>query len=265
MPQIENGEVALFYKASGKVDGEALVLGNSLGSDLHMWDRVLPSFEKEFRVVRFDMRGHGGSGVPSGSYRLEELGRDVLCLLDRLALQSVHFCGLSLGGMVAMWLGIHAPQRVKRLVMANTSARIGTPEQWDERIAEVKRMGMTPLAEKSLSRWFTDSYREGHADEMETMRAMIAKTDPVGYVGCCGALRDADLKEEMAQILAPCLVIAGKHDRATPPSEGLAVHRALPHSTYLELDASHLSAWEQAERFALEVIAFLKTAEVRNG
>lgn len=265
MPQIETGEVSLFYTVSGQLDGDALVLGNSLGSDLHMWDRVLPGFEKEFRVVRFDMRGHGRSSVPPGSYRLEDLGKDVLCLLDRLGLESVHFCGLSLGGMVAMWLGIHAPERVTRLVMANTSARIGTSEQWDERIAEVERSGMTLLAENALRRWFTDAYREQHAKEMETIRAMIARTDPEGYVGCCGALRDADLRGEIARIAAPSLVIAGKHDTATPPSEGWDVHRALPHSNYLELDASHLSAWEQAERFALEVNAFLKTAEVCNG
>jgi 3-oxoadipate enol-lactonase len=230
-----------------------------------MWDKVLPWFENRYRVVRFDARGHGKSGAPSGQYTLEDLRRDVLFLLDHLGIERADFCGLSLGGLVAMSLGIHAPQRVRRLVLANTGARIGTREMWDERIATVKRSGMAPLARTTLTRWFTDDYREQHEEEMEIIQAMVVETDPGGYTGCCGVLRDSDLRGEIAGISVPCLVITGKHDPATPPSDGQAVHRALQKSKYVELEASHLSAWERAAEFGAEIVEFLEPREVRNG
>jgi len=265
MPEAENAGVRLHYELCGKEHGDVLVLGNSLGSNLHMWDKVLPWFEARYRVIRFDTRGHGRSSVPQRPYSLEELGHDVLLLLDSLGVERANFCGLSLGGMVAMWLGIHAPQRMRRLVLANTGARIGTPGLWDERIATVKRLGMAQLAEITLTRWFTDGYREKHAGEMEMIREMISSTDPVGYSSCCGVLRDADLSGEITGIPVPSLVIAGKHDPATPPSNGQAIHRVLQNSNYVELEAAHLSAWERAAEFGAEVVAFLEREEVRNG
>ena len=265
MPEVENLSVRLYYELSGREQGEVLVLGNSLGSNLHMWDKVASCFESRYRVIRFDTRGHGKSSVPPGPYSIEELGRDVLFLLDSLGVECVDFCGLSLGGMVAMWLGIYAPERVRRLVLANTSARIGTREMWDERIAMVKRSGMAPLTDITPTRWFTSRYREEHADEMGTIRKMIATTDPEGYASCCAVLRDTDLTEEIGGIRSSCLVIAGKDDPATPPSDGLAIHSVLRNSRYVELEASHLSAWERAKEFGSEVVAFLESGEVRNG
>ena len=264
MPELEYAGIRTYYELSGKEGDDVLMLGNSLGSNLHMWDKVLPCFEHNYRVFRFDMRGHGRSSIPPEPWSLENLGHDVLHLLDSLGIGRVVFCGLSLGGMVAMWLGIHAPQRVRRLVLANTGARIGTREMWDERIAMAKRSGMAPLAEIALTRWFTDVYRKQHADEMEIMRRMIAVTDPAGYAACCGVLRDADLRSEIPDISSPCLVIAGSHDPATPPSDGKAIHRVLRNSRYVELEASHLSAWEGAENFATEVITFCGT-EIGHG
>src|SRR5579871_4406358 len=155
MPLIEHSGIRLYYEVSGNPSGEALVFGNSLGSNLQMWDKVAPSFENSYRVVRFDMRGHGRTSLPAGPYGIGDLGRDVLGLLDALDLGSVNFCGLSLGGMVAMWLGSHAPKRVRRLVLANTAARIGTSQMWNERIANVERSGMAALAETTPTRWFT--------------------------------------------------------------------------------------------------------------
>lgn len=265
MPEIENAGVRLYYELSGNDRGDPLVLGNSLGSSLHMWDKVVPVLEERFHVLRFDMRGHGRSSVPRGPYRIEDLGRDVLSLLDSLRLAGVNFCGLSLGGMVAMWLGVHAPQRVRRLVLANTGARIGTTEMWDERIALVKRSGIGAVAEMTPARWFTAEYREQHPGEMEKIQKMVGATDPGGYTRCCGVLRDTDLRREIAGISAACLVITGKHDPATPPSDGQSIHRALRDSKYVELDASHLSAWERAAEFGAEVVAFLEVGEVGNG
>ncbi len=265
MPEIENAGVRLYYERSGQEHGETLVLGNSLGSSLHMWDKVLPWFQERFRVVRLDTRGHGRSSVPQGPYNIEQLAKDVLLVLDSLGVERVNFCGLSLGGMVAMWLGIHAPQRLRRLVLANTGMRIGTPEMWDERIAMVKKSGMAALAEATPTRWFTDGYRAQHSDEMGMIRRMIAGTDPQGYVGCCSVLRDTDLRAGITGIQVPCLVIAGTHDPATPPSDGQAIHRCLNDSQYVELETSHLSAWERADEFGSRVVGFLQSGEVGNG
>lgn len=265
MANAETAELLLHYELSGNKQGEVLVLCNSLASNLHMWDKVVPIFESTFRVLRFDTRGHGESSVPPGPYTLEQLGRDVLFLLDSLQIDRMNFCGLSLGGMIGMWLGIHAPDRIRRLVMANTAAKIGTREIWDQRIAGVQRSGMGELAEATLPRWFTPVYRENHRDEMEWIRRMIAATDPAGYLACCGVLRDSDLRAEICEIAVPCLVITGKHDPATPPDAGLALTKKLRSSNYSELDASHLSAWEQAAQFGSEVVAFLKRVEVGNG
>jgi 3-oxoadipate enol-lactonase len=261
MPKAEIGDARLHYQLSGAPEGEILVFSNSLGSNLHMWDKLLPWFEKSYRVLRYDTRGHGQSSVPPGPYTIAQLGGDVVHLIDHLGLDHVNVCGLSLGGMVAMWLGTHAPQRVRRLVLANTGARIGTPQMWDERVATVQSSGMASLATTGLHRWFTPGYREHHPDEMEIIRSMIGQTNAQGYASCCGVLRDTDLRHEVRTIEAPCLVITGTYDPATPPSDGLALHSSLRHSSYVELDASHLSAWERAEPFADAVLAFLHTQE----
>src|ERR1700685_3716654 len=146
MPTTESGGVSLYYELSGNPRGAVLVLANSLGSNLHMWDKVLPAFESRYRVLRFDLRGHGKSGVSPEPFTIEQLGRDVLQLLDEVKTDRASVCGLSLGGVVALWLGIHAPGRLQRLIFANTAARIGSQEMWDQRIATVRNTGMSPLA-----------------------------------------------------------------------------------------------------------------------
>jgi len=265
MPAAENGEVRIHYELCGAANDLVLLLGNSLGSNLHMWDKVLPQLEKTHRILRYDMRGHGASSVPGPPYSLDQLGRDVLMLLDDLGMDRVDFCGLSLGGQVALWLAIHAPQRVRRLVLANTAARIGTAEMWDRRVAAVRGAGMDSLAAVTLERWFTPEYREQHPEEMATFRQMIASTDANGYSACCGVLRDADLRTEISAIGVPSLVITGKHDPATPAADGRALHAGLCDSRYVELDASHLSAWERADEFAAAVHAFLDGGEPSHG
>jgi len=261
MPVAENGTVSLHYELSGAANGEPLVLINSLGSNLRMWDKVLPQFEARFRVVRFDTRGHGASSVPPAPYTIEQLGGDVLFLMDRFGVERANICGISLGGLVGLWMGVCAPGRVRRLVLANTAARVGTRERWEERAAAVRTSGMAPLATATVERWFTPTYRGTHSAEMETFRAMISATNPEGYASCCEVLRDADLRGEIASIEAPCLVISGTHDAAIPPEEGRRLQAALRNSAYLELDASHLSAWEQSEKFAAAVFAFLSAQE----
>lgn len=257
MPFLDAGDVRIHYALSGREDGALLLMGNSIGSSMRMWDKVLPALETKYRVLRYDTRGHGASSVPPGPYTLDQLGRDVLRLLDEVGLDRVNYCGLSLGGVVGMWLGIHAPQRIVRMVLANTAARILNPALWDQRVASVRQSGMDALVEGALARWFTPGYRDQHPAEMMQIRQMIASTAPDGYCGCCAVLRDADLRASLASIRIPSLVITGRHDPATPPSDGRYLASTLPDSQYLELDASHLSAWEKAGEFAAAVCEFL--------
>jgi 3-oxoadipate enol-lactonase len=266
MPRFDNGGgVGLHYELSGAAAGPVLVLANSLGSNLHMWDKVLPRLEKNVRILRYDMRGHGKSSVPPPPYTLDQLGSELLLLLDHLSMDRVHLCGLSLGGQVAMWAGIHAPRRFDHLIFANTAALIGTRDGWEQRIAMVESSGMEGLIIQTLDRWFTPVYRGQHPAEMETIRQMVAATDSKGYCGCCAALRDTDLRSAISAIEAPCLVISGSHDPATPSADGQAIHATLENSRYVEFDCAHLSAWEKAEEFAGAVLAFLQIEERRDG
>lgn len=265
MPTIEKGDLRLHYEQSGAMDGPVLVLSNSLGSNLHMWDKVLPLLEKSLRIVRYDTRGHGKSSIPAPPYSLDQLGGDLLSLMDHLSIERAHLCGLSLGGLIALWAGVHAGGRFERLIFANTAAHIGTREGWEQRIAMVQSSGMDGLALQTLERWLTPAYRAQHPAGTETIRQMIASTNVTGYCGCCAALRDADLRDEISAIQAPCLVITATHDPATPPADGRAIHSAVRNSSYLELDCAHLSAWEKAVEFAAEVLAFLQARERSNG
>jgi 3-oxoadipate enol-lactonase len=258
MPIAELGGMRIHLEWSGKAGAEVLVLVNSLGSDLHIWDKAVRAFDQDYRVLRYDVRGHGLSSAAPLPYTIAQLGAELLELLDNHAVDRAHVCAISLGGMLAMWLGTHHPQRVGRLILANTAARIGTRQGWEERIAAVQSSGMTPLAHATLERWFTEKYRQEHPAEMESIRRMIERTSAEGYIGCCGVLRDVNLRGDLGKIDAPCLVIAGSADPATPPSEGRALHEALRNSEYLELEASHISAWERGEEFAQAVLSFLQ-------
>ena len=241
------------------------MLSNSLGSSLLMWDKVLAPLESTYRILRYDMRGHGASSTPPGPYSLNQLGEDLLHLLDEIGTERMSFCGLSLGGLVGMWLAAYAPHRLSRLILANTAPRIGNPEMWDERIAFVRQSGMEPLAVANLARWFTAQYREMHGGELKQIERMIASTSTDGYCGCCAVLRVADLWPKVFSIKVPSLVIAGTHDPATPPTDGRALAAALHGAQYAELDASHLSAWEKPHEFADAVLTFLTQGEQSNG
>jgi len=192
-----------------------------------MWDKVLPALESRYRVLRYDTRGHGKSSVAAEPFTIAELGGDVLRLIDALGVKRASVCGLSLGGLLALWLGVHAPARVDRLILANTAARIGSRELWEQRIATARTAGLSPLVEMMPGRWFTVGYRERHPEEMEQIREMMAETSPAGYIACCEVLRDTDLRDETTELKAPTLVITGTHDPATPPGDGQALHAGI--------------------------------------
>jgi len=264
MPTAESSGARLHYELCGNPQGPVLVLANSMGSSLRMWDKVLPMLETSNRVLRFDMRGHGKSEIARESFTIDDLSRDVLRLMDEVHVECASVCGLSLGGLVALWLGIHTPERVDRLILANTAARIGNSAMWEQRIQAVETEGMPSLAKATLARWFAPAYRSGHPEEMETICAMIASTDPNGYGACCAVLRDTDLRNDAGKVVSPSLIITGTHDPATPPSDGRSLHATIPDSHYVELNASHLSAWESADEFAAAVLQHLAGGEKTN-
>jgi 3-oxoadipate enol-lactonase len=247
----------IHHELLGPDGADVVVLSHSLGMDHAMWDAQVPALAARFRVLRYDIRGHGRSDVPEGPYTLAELGEDVLRLLDAHALDRVHFCGLSIGGLIGMWLGAHAPARLERLVLCNTGARIGTVERWNERIETARTAGIASLAPSVLERWFTPAFRDRVPEVVAAARACLESTPVEGYAGCCAAIRDADLGPYLAAIRAPTLVIAGTHDPATPPADGRRIAGAIPGARCVELPASHLSCLEAADAFTAEVRRFL--------
>ena len=244
-------------RVDGSPDAPVLVLSNSLGTNLSMWDAQMPALTARFRVLRYDTRGHGVSAVTPGPYTIGELGRDVLKLLDALKIRRAHFCGLSMGGMISMWLGVHAPDRIGRMVLANTAPKIGTPEMWNQRIDNVRKGGMEAIVDTLLERWFTAAFRARAPEAVARVGAMLRATPPEGYMACCAAVRDMDQRDAIAGIRHPTLVIVGTHDAVTPPAEGRATAERIRGARYVELDAAHLSNVEAADRFTAEAVAFI--------
>lgn len=245
------------YRLDGPAAAPVLLLSNSLGTTLSMWEPQMAAFARAHRVLRYDTRGHGGSDAPAGAYSMDRLGRDVVELLDALALATVDVCGLSLGGMVGQWLGYRAPERVGSLVLANTAAVMGPPATWDARIALVGREGMEPLAQASAARWFTPGFAARRPDAVAPILAALRATSPVGYAGCCAAIRDMDMRRTNTLQRGPALVIGGTADPATPPADSEALAAALADARLAFLDAAHLSNVEQPAAFAELVVRFL--------
>jgi len=223
-----------------------------------MWDAQVPALEKDFRVLRYDTRGHGQTALTPGPYTIEQLAQDVVGLLDALRLDRVHFCGLSLGGMTGMWLGAHSGKRLNKLVLCNTGARIGTMESWNTRIEQVRSTGMKPIAAGVVERWFTPEFRARSPQAVAAAQQMIENTPAEGYAGCCAAVRDADFRETLKAIRTPTLVIAGGKDPATPPAAGRFIAESISGAEYAELETAHLSNVEASEKFTSQLIRFLK-------
>ncbi len=261
MALLDTGKGKLHYQLDGAEGAPLLVLSNSLGTTMDMWLPHLPAFVDHFRVLRYDTRGHGQSEVTPGPYSIAQLGGDVLALLDHLKVPRAHFCGLSMGGMTGIWLGIHAPDRIDRLVLCNTSAAIGVPEVWNARIAQVRQGGMPAVIETVLERWFTSDFLAHAPAQVERVRSMLAATSVDGYVANCAAVRDMDQRADLGRIATPTLVIGGKFDKSTPPEHGELIARSVPGARYVELNAAHLSNWEAAQAFTQRVLGFLREGE----
>jgi 3-oxoadipate enol-lactonase len=238
----------LHHRCDGAEDAPVLVLGSSLGTALEMWDGQLP-LASEFRIARFDHRGHGRSPVPPGPYEIADLGRDVLALMDRLGIERASYGGLSLGGMIGMWLAVNEPERIERLVLICTSAYMPPASAWQERAAAVLEAGSTePVADGVVERWLTPGFAAEHPDVRAWLRAMLVGCAPNGYAWCCGAIERMDLRGSLPAISAPTLVISGADDLATPPEKQQQIAAAIPDARHEVLAAAaHVAAVEQPD------------------
>lgn len=257
MPFLQTKDVRIHYDLAGPANAPALVFSNSLGATFSMWDPQIPALDKQFRILRYDTRGHGESSVTPGPYSIEQLAHDVLALLDAIQLDRVYFCGLSMGGQTGMWLALNAPARLHKLVLSNTAAKIGTPEIWDTRIETVRKGGMKSISTVVMERWFSSAFRANSSGAVAGIKNRFECTNPEGYIANCSAIRDFDVREAVAAIQIPTLVIAGTHDAATTPLDGHYLADQIAAARYLEFDAAHLSNIEVPERFSSEVSSFL--------
>lgn len=258
-PFITTGDGArIAYRWDGDAARPVLALSNSIGTTLHMWDDLVPALARHFRVLRFDTRGHGESSAPAGPYSLDRLGRDTLELFDALGVERTHFLGLSLGGMVGQWLGVHAPERIDRLVLANTSPYLGPSPQWDERIAATRQApDLKETAEHFLASWFPATLLQAGGPVIDTFRAMLLATDKQGLASNFAAVRDMDLRRTIALIPRPTLVIAGRDDTVTAASHSEQIAATVPDAQLLILQAVHLSNIERPDEFREAVLDFL--------
>jgi len=260
MPTISLPDGDLYYQLDGPQSAPVLLLSNSLGTHLGMWDAQIPALSEHSRVLRYDTRGHGQSLVSTGPYTIEQNGRDVLGLLDALGIQHVDFCGLSMGGLIGQWLMLNAPQRLKRVVLCNTAAKIASPEVWNPRIEAVLRDGpaaMHALRDATLSRWFTPRFAETRPEQVNRLVEMLANTSPTGYAANCAAVRDADFREQFATVRLPVLVISGDQDPVTTVADGDFLVNAIKGTKGVVLNAAHLSNVEADQAFTAAVLDFL--------
>ncbi|NJM34500.1 MAG: 3-oxoadipate enol-lactonase [Rhodomicrobium sp.] len=251
---------AIHYRIDGEDSLPVLMFSNSLGSSLEMWELQADKLADHFRILRYDNRGHGASDVPGGPYTIERIALDAKELIEGLGLPPVHFCGLSLGGMVGLWLGANAPGLLARAVLANTSSYIGQPEIWAQRIALVEKEGMNAAASGIVQRWVTRDFVESDPIATAKLLAMVAGIPPAGYIAAAEAVKAMDLRSVLPKIEIPILVIAGAHDPATPPAMAEAIVEAVANARLAILDAAHLSNIERPDEFNALLINFLGTA-----
>ena len=239
---------ALHHEIAGLGGAPPLLLGGSLGTTGEMWDRQLP-LSKRLRLVRFDHRGHGRSSVPPGPYEIADLGRDVLALLDALGLERASYCGLSIGGMVGIWLAINAPRRIDRLVLICTAAHMPPASAWQERAATVLAGGGTePIADAVVDRWLTPGFAAARPDVRAWLRAMLTASPTDGYAACCGAIERMDLRADLGRIIARTLVVSGAADLATPVERQALIAAAIPGARHeVVASAAHIAAIERPE------------------
>jgi 3-oxoadipate enol-lactonase len=257
MPDIDADGCTIHVEVEGPERAPALMLSNSLGTNLHMWDDQVAAFTRHFRLIRYDRRGHGKSSVPKGPYSMERLGRDVLAVLDALGVERINWCGLSMGGMVGQWLGAHAPRRIDKLILSNTACYYPDKTFWAGRIRTVREQGLAAIVDANMERWFTKAFRETAGPAMKGITEMFLATKPDGYIACIEAIRDMDHRPLLPQIKAPTLVIAGRHDPATPLEGNEFIRQQIPGARLAVLEAAHIANMELPKLYADTALEFL--------
>ena len=258
MPKFISNDAEINYETFGDSTKPALIFSNSLGTQFSMWQPQINFFKKEYFIVCYDTRGHGASSAPKGPYSIEQLGNDVINLLDHLNISKASFCGISMGGMTGQWLAIHHPERFNHVVVCNTAAKIGQEQAWNERAALVREQGLKPIAETAASRWFTEPFIRSNAAIVESLSNDLGAGSPEGYASCCEALAKADVREQLKNITVPMLVVAGQKDPVTTVADAQYIINNVRSSALFEINASHISNLEQPKPFNQAVQSFLQ-------
>ena len=259
MPSVRSGSVDIHYEVQGAAEAPALLLLHSLGVDLGMWEPQMPDFLRHHRIIRYDVRGHGRSGVGAGECSIEILAQDAMAVLGAAQIVKANWCGLSLGGMTAMWAAAHRPERVVRLALCNTSAHLPPAALWLSRMELVRREGMRAVAPAVIERWFTAGFRSSKPEKVARIEEMLIATPPEGYAAVCAAIAEMNQLSDIRRIAAPTLVICGAEDPATPLAHSAALCDAIAGSRLVVLPTAHLSNVERAEEFSAAVGYFLNT------
>jgi 3-oxoadipate enol-lactonase/4-carboxymuconolactone decarboxylase len=253
--------VHTYYRLDGPDDKPVVVLVHSLGLDHGMWDLQAADLLPYFRVLRYDLRGHGASAAPAGEYRIEDLGRDLIALADALGIQAFALCGLSIGGMIAQWVAANAPDRLTHLILANTTARTADPPSMGARAAVVLKSGMAVVADTALGRFFSPRMLAANPPQVAWARRTLAASNPVGYAGCCAAIRDMDQTTLLPRITTPTLVIGGTRDVSMPwPDHGAVLARDIAGARAIQLPAAHVSNLEAPRAFSAALFEMLMPA-----
>ena len=261
MPLLNLGDSICYFRLDGRDGQPVVMLSHSLGQDHGMWDAQAAALAAHFRVLRYDIRGHGASAVTPGEYRIEQLGRDALALADALGIERFAFCGLSLGGMIGLWLAIHAPARLTAAALANTSPRPGA-ERMAARRRAVLESGMAPVADEVMGRFFSPRFLAEGSPAVQAARRTLMATDPVGYAGCCAAIGDLDVTADLGQIRLPVLVVSGDLDLSLPwAGHGELLSQAIGEAHAAHLPAGHLSNLEAPRAFTAALFGFLLPTE----
>jgi len=247
------------YRLDGPTDAPVLVLSNSLGTTFTSWQPQMAALTRHFNVLRYNTRGHGNTPLPRSTLTLELLGRDVIDLLDSLGIKQACFCGVSLGGLTGLWLSRFTAHRWRRVVVANTAARIGHSANWLQRVRHIRKKGLAAIAASAPSRWFSEDFIRHSQQQVSEMMVALSQASPEGYAACCEALATADMREEVRRIMLPMLIVAGENDSITPIADSEWLQNHIHGAGLALLPASHLSHVECPQAFSDRICDFLLT------
>lgn len=258
MPTFTSNDAQINYQTFGDAANPALIFSNSLGTNFKMWQPQIDFFQQDFFVICYDTRGHGASSAPQGPYSIDQLGQDVVNLLDHLNVEKATFCGISMGGLTGQWLAIHRPERFNQVVVCNSAAKIGQEQAWNDRAVLVREQGLQPIASTAASRWFTEPFIQSNATVVNNLQNDLAAGSAEGYASCCEALAKADVREQLKDISVPVLVVAGQQDPITTVADAQFMVERIANSHLFEINASHISNVELSNEFNQAVKQFIQ-------